>query len=126
MILLAGPSEVLQISKGAATTTTDPEAYSVFRVQTQGQSMLSNQRSQITGNGADVDVVSAPSAQTMRIVEYLTVNNRDTVTQTFTVVHDVSGTNRKLAQFTMLTNEWAEYTNDSGWKFFQATGAIKV
>jgi hypothetical protein len=120
MILLSGASESLAISKAVNTTTTDPDTYAVFIAQTSGQSVLSDQRAQITGTG-DITVLSAPSSQTTRKVRYMTLFNRDTITHDFDVKHIVSGVVRQVAAFTLLTGEWAEYTDD-GWDTFDSSG----
>lgn len=125
-MILSATTQSIEIAKAASTTTTSPEVYVSYVDITTTTFTPGVQRSTLSGGaGADTTVVSAPAASTQRQVKYMTIFNRDTVTHTFTVQHDLSGTDFFIAQIMLLANEMAEYVYEKGWTIHDTSGFIK-
>lgn len=125
-MILSATTQTIEIAKGAATTTTSPETYVTYVDITTTTFTPGIQRATLSaGAGTDTVVVSAPGASTQRQVKYMTIFNRDTVTHTFTVQHDLSGTDFVLAQIVLLANEMAEFVYEKGWSVHDVNGFVK-
>lgn len=79
-----------------------------------------------TNNTTDVNIVTAPTASTQRVVDYISVYNSDTANATITVKYDANGTEYILFKTTLGTTERLEYTNEKGWQVYTNTGAVKT
>ena len=125
-MILSDTTQTIQISKGAASNTSDPEVYVTYVDVTTTTFVLGMQWTFLSA-GADVDetVVSAPAASTQRQIKYMTVYNTDDVTQTFTVQHDLSGTDFVIARLVLLSTEMAEFVWDSGWTIHDPSGGVR-
>jgi hypothetical protein len=125
-MILSATTETIQISKAAGTTTTSPDCYAAYVDVTTTTFVPGVQRTSLSGGaGVDSTVVSAPAASTQRQVKYMTIFNRDTVTHTFEVQHDLSGTDFFMARIVLLANEMAEYVWEKGWTIHDTSGIVK-
>lgn len=122
-MLLSATTESIQVSKAAGVTTTAPDAYATYVDATSTTFTPGVQRTALSsGAGTDDTVVSAPSASTSRQIKYLSIFNRDTVTHTFTVQHDLSSTDFFIAQLVLLPNQMADYVSGKGWRVHDTGG----
>lgn len=72
-----------------------------------------------------VSFVSAPPADTSRLVDHLSIYNNDTANGTVSVFITVSGTDYILQKVTLGPGEKMEYNNGKGWQIFTNAGALK-
>ncbi len=123
MILLTNTTEILELLTSAATSTDYYVAYADITTTafTPGQS---------NGNIASATtttILSAPAASTQRQVKFLSIRNRSTTaSQTITIKHDTSGTERYItADVTLGAGETLEYNDGSGFIVRNKTGQPK-
>lgn len=81
-----------------------------------------------TTGATHVHVVSAPSADTIRRVDFLSIRNLSTTASNIFTLNMTGGHTNPLtvALFTLLTLETAIYTPDTGWKCYKADGKLKT
>lgn len=126
-MLLSSTTESIQISKAAGVTTTAPEVYAAYVDITTTTMSPGVQRTQLSsGTGTDDTVVNSPSASTSRQVKYLTIFNRDTVAQTFSVQHQDTTTDYFIAQMVLQPNEMAEFVWQKGWTVYDTQGFART
>lgn len=78
-----------------------------------------------TNDTTDVNIVPAPAASTQRVIDSVSVWNRDTADAEVTVKIDVSGTERIFGKWVLATGERLEY-GGGRWTVYTATGAEKI
>lgn len=118
-------NDKLQISLDADVTTTQPSCFAAFTDETPGKQSVNGRGISRTNGVTAIDLVSAPSANTTRVVNHISVVNTDTASVTVTVKLNSSGTNYELAKFTLGASEKLEYSSQSGFRVFANSGAIK-
>jgi hypothetical protein len=124
MIVLTETTDSLQVVLGGSITANQLRCMSCWRdittsAYTPGRTLTN------TNNTTDVNVVPAPNSSTQRVVDFLSVYNEDTVTQTVTIKLDANGTEYILFKATLGTGERIEYAEGTGFKVFNNAGAQK-
>lgn len=79
-----------------------------------------------TNNTTDVDIVGSPASDTRRVVDFLTIYNRDTVNATVTVKIDANGTEYILWKGILAAGETLQYNDKSGFTVLTLVGAVKT
>lgn len=125
MIRLAATTEKLQAVLAGAIATTQPQAIVCYS-DDNGTTYVGGSQRTALNSTADVDILAAPAASTVRDVDYLSIYNRDTASVTVTVKYDVSATDSVIITVTLLTLETLIYTHAGGWMVMTATGGIKT
>jgi len=123
MIILTD-TDNLQIVLGGPITTNQLQCLSNWRDRTTS-TFTPGRTPSNTNNTTDVNLVPAPAASTQRIVDFITVYNRDTVNATVTIKLDVSGTEYILGRWTLATGEVLQYMDGVGFNVMANSGAIK-
>jgi hypothetical protein len=124
MIVLNTTSDLIEIVLGGAVATNELEIVSSYRDIT--TTAYTAGRETVASNGTtDQTIVSSPAASTQRVVDYISVYNKDTANATVTIKLDDGSTEFIITKVTLATLERLEYTNDSGWQVYTSTGAIK-
>jgi hypothetical protein len=124
MIILSNTTDTIKAVLSGNVTTNQLQCFASYRDIT--TSTFNSDRSVIlTNNTTAVNVVSAPSASTQRVIDYISIYNNDTVTQTVTVTLDANATGYRLYRVALLTLEKLEYNDTSGWVTINSSGAIK-
>jgi hypothetical protein len=120
-LVLAGATTTSPGDCDANWTTSDPAA--VLPTPTFG----AGSNPTVTNGTTSVDLVPVPTTSTMRVsVQDLSVVNSDTAAMTVTIRKTDGATHRKVfGPVTILPNEKIQYERGSGWKVFDAAGAIK-
>jgi hypothetical protein len=125
MIILTNTTDKIQVKIGATVTTNQLPCFASYRDTT--SSTIEAKRNAInTNNTTAVDLVDSPAASTQRIVDYISVYNRDTVAQTVTVQFNDNGTLYNLCVVNLGAGEKVEYQEGKGFKVLSTTGAERV
>jgi len=125
MIVLDATTDTVQAVLGGTVTTNQMRCVAAWRditttAYTPGKTLTN------TNNTTDVNVVGSPGASTQRVVDYLSIYNSDTVSQTLTVKFDANGTEYVLWSGSLATGERLEYVDGAGFRVFAAHGLEKV
>jgi hypothetical protein len=124
MIILTEVTDKIQVVLGGAITANQLQCAAFWRDVTTttyvpGRTLVN------TNNTTDVDVVGSPGSSTQRIVDFLSVYNRDTVNATVTVKLDANGTEYILWKGILATGEMLQYNDKNGFTTTTIAGAIK-
>lgn len=125
MLVLSEITDNLQAVLGGSVTANQLQCVSNWRDITatayQAGRTLAN-----TNNTTDVNIVPAPAASTQRVIDFISVFNKDTVSQTVTIKLDANGTEYIIWQGVLNAGERLEYSNSKGFRTLTNTGAEKV
>ena len=119
MLVLTATTDTIKVDLLAAHTTNPLDVYATWRdLTTTG---YTPGRTSTTTNGTTaVDAVGSPGAATQRVVDYLSVYNRDTVAHTVVVSYFDNATERVLIRVVLGTLEKLEYVEGVGWRVLTA------
>ena len=79
----------------------------------------------ITSGVTLVDILAAPASSVQRKVNSILISNADTTAKALSVFLNDNGTNFRLVNLTLQTNETLGYTDVQGWYVLDTSGAIK-
>ena len=79
-----------------------------------------------TNSTTAVDICAAPSASTVRDVDYISVRNSDTVAATVTIRYNDNATLYSLITATLAVGDQLVYTHGNGWHTVDSTGQTKA
>lgn len=124
MIILTEITDKIQVVLGGAITANQLQCAAFWRdvtttLYTPGRTLVN------TNSTTDVDVVGSPGSSTQRIVDFLSVYNRDTMNATVTVKLDANGTEYILWKGILATGEMLQYNDKNGFTTTTIAGAIK-
>jgi hypothetical protein len=124
MIILSEITDRLQVVLAGSVTTNQLSCMASWRdvtttTFTPGRSLV------VTNNTTDVNIVSSPTTDTQRIIDFLSIYNADTVNATVTIKLDVNGTDYTLWRGILGTGEMLQYNDKSGFTCMTIAGAIK-
>lgn len=124
MIILIEITDKIQVVLGGAITANQLQCAAFWRdvtttLYTPGRTLVN------TNSTTDVDVVGSPGSSTQRIVDFLSVYNRDTMNATVTVKLDANGTEYILWKGILATGEMLQYNDKNGFTTTTIAGAIK-
>jgi len=125
MLRLDTTTRTLQIQlSGAVTTNQLPVlvAYSDKAATTYD----GNSQASTTNDTTAVSICDAPAASVVRDIDYLSVWNRDTVSQIVSIIFDDNGTPYTLLRITLTIGEQLVYTHAEGWSSNDTNGRRKV
>ena len=125
MIVLQDTNDTLEVVLNAAHTTNALPVVSNWRdITTSG---YTPGRSNINTNGTTtITAVAAPAASTQRVIDFVSIYNRDTVNQQVTVRIDDNSTEYVLTVVTLGPGERVEYQEGIGWTVYNSAGAQKT
>jgi len=123
MLILTTVNDNLQVVLSGAVTTRQLNCLSSWRditttTFTPGRTPVN------TNNTTDVNIVTAPAASTQRVVDFLSIYNADTVTQTITVKLDVSGTEYVLWKGNVASGNTLMYVDGNGFSVADANQSV--
>jgi len=124
MIVLSQTTDNLQVVLGGAITTNQLECMTSWRDRT-STTFEANRTVIATNNTTDVTIAAAPAASTQRIIDFVSIYNKDTVNAVVTVKLDANGTAYILCKVTLATTERLQYQEGVGFQVFASTGAVK-
>ena len=122
MLVLDTTTKKVQVALASAVAATQPDFFASWRdITTTVYTPGSNDG--VTNNSTDVDVIGAPGASTQRVVDFISLFNKDTAFATPTIKLDVSGVERTLWKGRLNPGEMVTYTDGVGWTKYNALGA---
>src|SRR6202142_182747 len=75
-----------------------------------------------SNNTTKTSIVGNPGASTQRVIDFVNVQNADTVTRIVTVAFNLNGTYYTISTVTLGVGESVQYTDDSGWVHMNSSG----
>ncbi len=124
MIVLSQTTDNLQVVLGGAITTNQLECMVSWRDRT-STTFTADRTVTTTNNTTDVTIAAAPAASTQRVIDFISIYNKDTVNAVVTVKLDDNGTEYILCKVTLATTERLQYQEGVGFQVFASTGAVK-
>ncbi len=123
MIILSATTETLEILTSAAVSTD----YYISWADITSSSFTAGQSNGNISTATTTTVVTAPGASTQRQIKFVSIRNRtSTSSQTVTVKHDLSGTERYItADVVLAGGEIFEYNDGQGWIVKDKNGRVK-
>ena len=121
MIILTETTDSITVNLDGAVATNQLPCISSWRditttAYTPGRTVLN------TNGASKVTAVGSPASSTQRVIDFLNVQNQDTVTRTVTVSFDLNGTYYVIVQAILGVNESIQYTDDNGWVHLNSSG----
>jgi len=124
MIVLSQTTDNLQVVLGGAITTNQLECMVSWRDRT-STTFTADRTVTTTNNTTDVTIAAAPAASTQRVIDFISIYNKDIVNAVVTVKLDANGTEYILCKVTLATTERLQYQEGVGFQVFASTGAVK-
>lgn len=124
MIILSETTDKIHLFLGASVATNQLNIMTSWRDRTDttfvaGRTVInSNDTTQVT-------IVDSPAASTQRIIDFISVYNKDTTNATVNIHFDDNGTEYTLFSATLAPGERIEYQEGQGFKVFANTGSVK-
>jgi len=116
MIVLSQTTDKIQVVLAGAVVTNQPQCIASWRDITLIPSYVAG-RSIVNTNGAtDVDFVASPALSTQRLVDLISVYNRDTAAVTVTLKLAAAGTPYILWSGSIPPGHRLEYTSEAGFR----------
>lgn len=116
MLVLTETTDKIQVVLGAVKTTNDMDCFASWRDIT--TTTYAPGRTASNSNGTtDADIVSSPASSTQRIIDFISIYNKDTVLQTLTVKLDANGTEKILWKGDITSGGRLEYQEGVGFTY---------
>jgi hypothetical protein len=125
MIVLTETTDNLEIVLGGSVTTNQLPVLASWRDITT-TAYTAGRTQSATNNTTDVVIVASPASSTQRVVDYISVYNNDTATQTVTIKFDANGTERILFKGVITAGARLEYTDKNGFSAYNPDGSLKT
>ncbi|MGC4020985.1 MAG: hypothetical protein QM734_03130 [Cyclobacteriaceae bacterium] len=107
-----------------SATTSQLNCISSYRDLT-SNSFVASRTVTNTNNVTDVNIIPAPTGNTQRVADYISVYNGDAASAAITINYNANGTKYKLWKGTLAVGEKLEYTDEKGFKIMNSIGAMK-
>lgn len=124
MIVLNTTTDKVIVALDGAVTTNELSCMSSFRDITTS-TYAPGRVVALTTGATPVDLVGSPADSTQRVVDYLSVYNRDTISQVVTISFDDNATPYTLFSTSLSAGEKIEYIDGQGFRVIANSGAIK-
>jgi hypothetical protein len=125
MIVLTSTDKI-EIVLAGAVATNQLQCVAAWRDITSTPTYVAGRSVVNTNSTTSVDFVAAPAASTQRVIDFMSVFNRDTANADVTIRMDVSATEYILWKGVIATGERMEYENGKGFTVLTAGGLIKT
>ena len=124
MINLSSTTDKIQVVLDSAVTSSELSCYAAYRdTTTTSISPINNQM--LTTGATAVDLVPSPAVSTQRLVEYLSVHNRDTQPREVTVRFSDNGTLYTLFKCRIQPGDKLEFKDKRGFEVVTKSGSIR-
>jgi hypothetical protein len=125
MIILTETTDTLKAVLSGSITTNQMRCFAGWRdittsAYTPGRTLIN------TNNTTPVSIVGSPVSNTQRVVDFISIYNADSVSQTLTVLFNANGTDYILWSGVLNSGERLEYHDGQGFRAFTNTGGEKV
>ena len=125
MIILSSTNDKIEVSLAGAVTTNQLDCVCSYRditttTYTPGRTVTS------TNNTTPVSISGSPTVSTQRVVDFISIFNKDTVSVTVKLVMNDGVSTYTIFSTVLLQGEKLEYTDKNGFTVFSASNAIKI
>lgn len=125
MIVLNATTDTVQALLGGAVTTNELQVVASWRditttAYTAGRTVV------VTNGATPVTAVGSPAASTQRVVDFVSVYNADTVTQTVTVRFNDNGTTYILWIGQLAAGQTLTFVDGAGWSVQGSPGGYAI
>ena len=124
MIILTNTTDNIQVKQSNTLLTSFVKCFASYRDTTSTD--ITPKRNVVNTQTTYLNLVPAPSASTQRIVDYISVYNSDTQSQTITIAFNDNGNLYELFVTTLATGEKIEYQEGQGFKVLSNSGSVKT
>lgn len=125
MIRLTTTTQTLEIVLAGAVTTNELPVVVSYSDKTATTYDGGTQPANTNGT-TPVTICAAPSASTVRDIDFITVKNADTVAASITISFDNNGTGYELVSLDLAVGDQAIYVHGSGWQAIGIDGQLKT
>lgn len=125
MIILTETTDKIQVALAGSVTANQLQCMTSWRDVTTS-TFLPGRTLANTNNTSDVDIVPSPGSSTQRVIDFISVYNKDTVNATVTIKLDANGVEYILWKGTLATEERIEYNDKDGFVAKDSSGRIKT
>jgi len=125
MLVLNQTTDKIQVVLGGAKTTNELQCTASFRDILYADKFAPGRTLVNTNGVTDVDLVGSPGALIKREVDFLSVYNKDTVSQTVTLKFDANGIEFILIKCILAAGEQLQYSKEGGFQVISSNGGIK-
>jgi len=125
MIVLNATTDNLQAVLAGAVTTYQLNCLTSWRDVTT-TAYTPGRTAADTNSTTDVNIVPAPAASTQRVVDFVSIYNKDTVAATVTIKFDANGTEYIIFKATLVTGGRLEYTSENGWQVYAPSDIVSL
>ena len=119
-ILITGVNESIQVVLDASPVTNQLPCTASYA----DQGGLGGDNTVVTTGLTAVTLVSSPAAGVARVINGISIGNRDTATRTVTINKVISGTSYQVVKVTLLTGYQIYYENTGGWRVLDTSGTF--
>ncbi len=124
MITLSSTTDKIQVVLDSAVETSELSCYAAYRdTTTTSISPINNQM--LTTGATAVDLVPSPASSTQRLIEYLSVHNRDTQAREVTVRFSDNGTLYTLFKSKIQPGDKLEFKDKRGFEVVTKSGSVR-
>ena len=125
MIRLTSTNDVLELSLADAVASDELEIVVCFSDHT-ATNYIGDAQASLSDGASDVEIVSAPDADTIRDIDFISVYNADSVPAVVTIKIDVSSVESVLGTWTLQPGDTLFYTHSGGWSVVGADGSTRL
>lgn len=128
MLILSNTTDSIQIVLGGAVSSSQLQFTASYRdiSYTPSDAFTPDRNVGVTNNTTDANIVAAPSANTYRLIDFISVYNSDAADAIVTIKYDANGTEYILWKGTILATQSLQYTDANGWTLSDAGGVASV
>ena len=124
MIILSSTTDTVRVKLGT-NPILEAVCYASFR-DTNTSNVTAGRNVTLTDATTPVTLVTSPASATQRVVDYISIYNRDSSTITVTVELSDNGTLYTLCVIAIESDEKIEYQEGEGFRVLDRTGAVRV
>lgn len=125
MIILTNTTDKIQVSLGATVSSNNLDCFCSYR-DTTSTSIVAGRNKISTNNLTKVDLVDSPASSTQRIVDYLSIYNRDIVPSVVTIYLNDNSTLYILYSARLDSGDKIEFQNGIGFRLIGNSGSEKI
>lgn len=123
-MIILGSTDTISVVLTATVSTYQLDCFSSYRDITT-TSITPGRGATFTNNLSVVNVISSPEASTQRVIDYISIYNKDSNNSVITLYFNNNGTLFELFKTNLSANEKVEYQEGSGFKVFSNSGGVK-
>lgn len=123
MLILAAATDAIEVVLGA-NPTTNADFFASWR-DIDATTFVPGNAAGASNGTTTVDLVTGPGSGFYRVIDYISLLNRDAGAITVTLKFDANGTERQLLVVTIASGERIEYVDGQGFRVLANNGSIK-